>query len=346
MNKPKNAMPNPGNWTIPTPIAEFLAKHPIQDVDEWRGLIARVVDLASAQGWTKTEVAKRTNIAEGTFSQWASGKYTGILAPYNQQVAAWLMAVEDSADMAAMIPASKAFLKTSVSIDIMETLLWAQVTGGFVSITLPAGRGKTFTCHHYKNIRLNVHIATLSPNTKTVHGMLVEVADALEVSEYNPARLARAIARKLQRGGENSLLIIDEAQNALPDAINQLRGFADTPLKNVGVALVGNEETASAFLKDTGRSIASRAQVTSRFDKRVTSVRSPEDDALQLIAAWDVTEPKMVQFLLGIASKPGALRQIDRTMKLASMYGAGEGSEVTLKHLQTAWKNRNVGDIA
>lgn len=345
MSRPNNAMPNAGNWSIPTPSPEFLAKHPVPDVDEWRGLIARVIELATAQGWTKTEVSKRTGIAEGTFSQWASGKYTGVLSPYNNQVASWLLAVEESADMAALIPTSKAFLKTGVAVDVMETLLWAQVTGGFVSITLPAGCGKSFTCEHYKRTRPNVHMATLSPSTKTVHGMLVEVAEAMEVHEHNPAKLARAIARKLQRGGENSLLVIDEAQNALPEVINQLRGFADVPARNVGVALVGNEETATAFLKDQGRSVASRAQVLSRFDKRVTVVRSPEDDALKLIAAWNVSDLKMVQFLLGLAMKPGALRQIDRTMKLASMYATGEGVEVALKHLQAAWKNRNVGDI-
>lgn len=346
MSKPNNAMPTPGNWSIPTPSSDFIAKHPVPDVDEWRGLIARVVDLATAQGWTKTEVAKRTNIAEGTFSQWASGKYTGVLAPYNASVSAWLLAVEESASMAAQIPTSRPFLKTSVAVDVMETLLWAQVTGGFVSITLPAGCGKSFTCRHVMATRPNVYMATLSPSTKTVHGMLVEVAEQLEVHEHNPAKLARAIARKLQRGGENSLLIIDEAQNALPDVINQLRGFSDVPTRNVGVALVGNEETAMGFIKDTGRSIASRAQVLSRFDKRVTLVRNPEDDALKLIAAWEIVEPKMVQFLIGLSMKPGALRQIDRTMKLASMYATGEGTDVALKHLQAAWKNRNVGDIA
>lgn len=345
MSRQNNAMPSIGNWSIPTPSAEFLAKHPVRDVEEWRGLIARVVELATAQGWTKTEVAKRSGIAEGTFSQWASGKYTGILAPYNQQVSTWLVAVEENADLAALVPASRGFLKTSVAIDTMDALLWSQVTGGFVSITLPAGCGKSFACMHFQRTRPNVYMATLSPNTKTVHGMLVEIADALEVSEHNPARLARAIARKLQRGGENSLLIIDEAQNALPDSINQLRGFSDVPQKNVGVALVGNEETAVGFTKDQGRSIASRAQVLSRFDRRVTIVRNPEDDALKLIAAWEVSEPKIVQMLLGIAMKPGALRQIDRTMKLASMYAASEGVEVALKHVNSAWKNRNLGDI-
>lgn len=345
MTKTNNAIPQAGNWIIPIPTTEFLAKHSVPDVDDWRGLIARVVEIATANGWTKTEVAKRTGIPDGTFSQWASGKYTGLIAGYNNTVRQWLEAIEESAGMAAQIPTSKPLIKTSVAVDVIETLLWSQVTGGFVAITLPPGRGKTFACEYFRATRPNVYMATLSPNTKTVHGMLVEVADALDVYEHNPAKLAKAIARKLQRGGENSLLIIDEAQNALPDAINQLRSFSDVSTRNVGVALVGNEETAQGFLKDMSRTVASRGQVLSRFDKRVTTVRQPEQDAMQLINAWGVDEPKMVRFLLGLASKPGALRQIDRTMKLACMVASGREEQLALTHLEEAWKNRNLGDI-
>ena len=54
----------------------------------------------------------------------------------------------------------------------------------------------------------------------------------------------------------------------------------------------------------------------------------------------------MVKFLTGIGMKGGALRQIDKTMKLASMVAMGSGQPLSLNHIQAAWKNRDVEDMA
>ncbi|MGV2066320.1 AAA family ATPase [Agrobacterium sp. 22-226-1] len=331
-------------WEQSQPTIEFNAKHPAADVAEWRKLTARTVDAATNYGWTKAEVSRRTGVPDGTFSPWFSGKYLGVLSNINQQMANWLDALDASQNMAAIMPVSPPFQRTTVGQDVYNALLFAQVTSGFIRVTLPAGSGKTAAAKHFAATRPHVFMATLSPSTKTVHGMLVELCGALEVQEHNPAKFVRALGAKLKRVGEGSLLVIDEAQNAVPDAINQLRHFVDND--QCGVALLGNEDTATAFVKDLGRSIASRAQVLSRFDRQVRTVRDPAADAAILIKAWGVQEgTDCATFLKGIASKPGALRQIDRTMKAASMLAIGDGEEgVRLEHLQAAWKNRDMGD--
>ncbi|WP_425646110.1 AAA family ATPase [Agrobacterium leguminum] len=331
-------------WEQSQPTIEFNAKHPVPDVAEWRNLTARTVDVAVTYGWTKAEVSRRSGVPEGTFSPWFGGKYLGSLANVNQQIANWLDAIDASQNMAAIMPVSPPFQRTTVGQDVYNALLFAQVTSGFVRVTLPAGSGKTTAAKHFAATRPHVFMATLSPSTKTVHGMLVELCGALEVHEHNPAKFVRALGAKLKRVGEGSLLIIDEAQNAVPDAINQLRHFVDND--HCGVALLGNEDTATAFVKDLGRSVASRAQVLSRFDRQVRTARNPVADAEILIKAWGIDEgTDCATFLKGIASKPGALRQIDRTMKAASMLAIGDGEEgVRLEHLQAAWKNRDMGD--
>ncbi|MCJ2874819.1 AAA family ATPase [Rhizobium pusense] len=331
-------------WEQSQPLIEFTAKHPASDVAQWRNLTARTVDVAVTYGWTKAEVSRRSGVPEGTFSPWFGGKYLGILANVNQQMANWLDAIDASQNMAAIMPVSPPFQRTTVGQDVYNALLFAQVTSGFVRVTLPAGSGKTTAAKHFAATRPHVFMATLSPSTKTVHGMLVELCGALEVHEHNPAKFVRALGAKLKRVGEGSLLIIDEAQNAVPDAINQLRHFVDND--HCGVALLGNEDTATAFVKDLGRSVASRAQVLSRFDRQVRTARNPVADAEILIKAWGIDEgTDCATFLKGIASKPGALRQIDRTMKAASMLAIGDGEEgVRLEHLQAAWKNRDMGD--
>jgi DNA transposition AAA+ family ATPase len=340
MFKPKNTTPS---WTFPTPAAEFTLRHSADDVDQWRKLLNRVIDAANANSWNKAEVARRAGIKDGTFSQWSNGNYPGVLGNINEQVSNWLEALEESASIAASIPVSPPFVKTYVGADIYNVLLFTQMTSGFTAVTLPSGSGKTTTARHFCDTRPHAWLATISPNTKTVHGMLVELAAELDVQEHNPTRLARAIGRKLQRIGDGTLLVIDEAQNLVPDAVNQIRHFVD--IHKCGVALLGNEDTAVSFIKDKG-SVASRAQVATRFDRRLKNERDPVHDAVMLINAWKVTDEDCVTFLRNIATKPGALRNIDRTIKAAMMAALGNGEDLSLNYLVAAWRNRDMGDIS
>lgn len=340
----KQTVTTNNNWLPSSPDAKFLQQHSQDAIKAWESLTARVMQVAQANGWNKSNIAKRADVPDATFSQWSSGKYLGTLTNINEKIANWLDALEASQQLSTLLPVSPAYQLTSVGQDVYNTLLYTQISHGFTAVTLPAGSGKTRTAQHFCATRPHAYMATLSPNTKNVHGMLIELASELDVQEYNPARLVRAIGKKLQRVGEGTILIVDEAQNAVPDAINQLRHFVDN--YRCGIALLGNEATATAFVRDQTKSVASRAQVLSRFDKIVKRERDPVGDAKIMINAWGVTEPDCVTFLLGIASKAGALRQIDRTMKGAMLIALGEGEEQpTLKHLKAAWKDRDLGDV-
>ncbi|MGV8939064.1 MAG: AAA family ATPase [Allorhizobium sp.] len=340
MKKPLNANPT---WLFPTPAVDFLSRHSDEDVATWRKLLTRVIDAAAANGWNKAEVSRRAGMKDGTFSQWSNGNYPGVLTNINDQVSNWLEALEESASIAASIPVSPNFVKTSVGGDVYNCLLFTQITSGFTAITLPSGSGKTATARHFRDTRPHTWLATISPNTKTVHGMLVELAAELDVQEHNPARLVRAIGRKLQRIGDGTLLMIDEAQNLVPDAINQLRHFVD--IYKCGVALIGNEDTAISFIKDKG-SVASRAQVATRFDRRLYRTPDPVSDAAVLINAWNIEDPDCCQFLSSIATKPGALRNIDRTIRAAMVMALGGGEDLAKQHLIAAWRNRDMGEIS
>ncbi|MBD8554887.1 AAA family ATPase [Rhizobium sp. CFBP 8762] len=328
-------------WDTPEPTAEFLLKHMPEDIHIWQTLRSRVVEVAKQNGWTKSEVARRTGIADSTFSQWTSGKYEGVLPNQNLTVSQWLDAVEVNAQMAASVPRSPKFIMTKVAFDIVDALSWTQVTAGFVMVTLGAGVGKTTACRNFRDTRPHVYLATISPSTKTTHGMLVELAEEIGVQEHNPAKLVRAIGAKLKRIGDGTLLIVDEAQNLLPEAVNQLRHFSD--VYECGVALVGNEEIATQL--DTRKASSSKGQVSSRFDKRVMKERSRADDISDFLAAWNIKDEDCITFLTGIGMKAGALRQIDKTIKLALMLSNGMGEQLALKHVKKAWENRDVGGL-
>jgi DNA transposition AAA+ family ATPase len=329
-------------WERPLAAPSQAANRSADDIAAWWSLIDRVIEIAKINSWTKTEVARRMDMPSGTFSQWFSGKYEGRLDTNNLKVAQWLQAIDDSAGLSATIPTSPAFVRTKIGMEIQETLRWAQMTADMVMITLGAGNGKTIACRNYVATNPHAYLATISPHTKTVHGMLNELASELDVQEHNPARLTRAIGRKLTRVGSGTLLIVDEAQNLVDDAINQLRHFID--IHQCGVALVGNNEVYGRFSKKTDG--PSFAQLKSRLGKRLNREKPHLQDLQTFIGAWGVTDPDCIRLLTGIGMKGGAMRQIDKTMKLASMLALGGDGVLTVKHIEAAWKNRDVEDMA
>lgn len=330
-------------WERPISGPALIPGRVQEDIDIWSNLIERVREVAIRRGWNKAETARRSSMASGTFSQWYSGTYTGRLDRQNEIISKWLDALEDQAELAATIPASPAFLRLKTSEEIIQTLRWAQLCPDLVVITAASGLGKTEACMHYERTVPHTHLVTISPHTKTVHGMLIALVDALGIQQHNPARFTSAIGQRLQSSGGNTLLIVDEAQNLVDDAVNQLRHFVDK--HRCGVALVGNEEIYTRFTKKSDG--PSYAQLKRRIGKRLKRNKPYAADIVAFIEAWGVTEPEAVRFLTGVGMKGGALGQIDKTMKLASMLALGNGHEqVTLAHIREAWSNRDVEDMA
>jgi len=335
--------PSPGWDRPPTEPDATLGNRTATDIATWSMLVDQIILVAATQRWTKSEVARRIGMADATFSQWFNGKYPGRLDSQNRLVELWLANVEETSGLAASIPASPPFLQTIAAREITETLAWAQIAADMVIVTMAPGMGKSEVCNRFAAVRPHVHMVTMSPHTKTVHGMLIDLAAALDVMVHNPAKLTRAIGKKLERSGDGTLLIVDEAQNLVDDAVNQLRHFVD--IYKCGVALVGNNEIYGRFSRSDKRDGPSYAQIKRRIGKRLRRDRPYVDDMRAFIAAWGVTDPDAVRFLIGIGNKGGALGQIDKTMKLASMAASGMEETVGLKHLQAAWKNRDVEEM-
>ncbi|ACM37203.1 MULTISPECIES: AAA family ATPase [Rhizobium/Agrobacterium group] len=339
---PPTGQLNGGSWERPLQAPEVSANKSEADIEKWWELVDRVIAVARQFRWTKAEVTRRSGMKDATFSQWFSGRYEGRLDNHNAMIEQWLDALQAAASVAAMIPQAPSFMQLRGSAEVLETLTWAQICPDLVMITLGAGMGKTAACEYFTNTRPHVYHATVSESTKTVHGMLTELAEQLGVQENNPARLARAIGGKLKRTGDGTLLIVDEGQHLNDEALNQLRHFVD--VYRCGVAVVGNSEVYSRFTR--GRQGPSYAQLKSRIGKRLQRVQPYPEDLQTYIAAWSVTDPACIKFLMGIGMKGGAFRQIEKTMRMARMVATGEGTEVSLKFIQAAWKNRDVEDMA
>ncbi|PYE86884.1 AAA family ATPase [Phyllobacterium leguminum] len=303
-------------------------------------LAARVEAIMTTRAWSKAEVARRTGLGTGTFSQWLSSTYNGRYDAVNARVRQWLDNQESVDELTDSVPQSPEFLDLAFSREVISALSVAQIMPTMVMVTADAGIGKTIAATYYRETRANCHIVTMSPNSRSVHNMLNEIAAAVGVEERSPARLLRALTRRLARIGDGTLLIVDEAQNLSDEAINQLRHFVDVPECRCGVALLGNRETYARFR--TWSSGERYGQLRRRIFKRIRRDKPNPADLTAFIAAWGITDPKQMEFLTGVGMKPGALGQVDMTVKLARMAAQGAQRDMTLNDLRAAWANRDV----
>ncbi|WP_306050148.1 AAA family ATPase [Oceaniradius stylonematis] len=327
-------------WQLPETSVPFKdgPGRTAKDFETWVKLVTRIYEIAVLNGWSKTKTAEQIGMPTSTFSGWYQGTYQGRFDRHNEAVGKYV-ALYDRIDEGPSVPQSPDFLQTHAARVITDTLFAAQIMPALVMVTGAAGIGKTASAEHFAASRPHTHLATISPHTRTVHAMLTEIAFAVGVRSHNPTRLVRSIGERLERKGAGTLLIVDEAQNLVDDAINQLRHFVDQ--YRCGVAVLGNTETYSRF--STSVMDGSKyGQLRRRIFKRVKIDRPRKDDLLAFIKAWGVTDQEQITFLTGVGMKPGALGQIDMTIKVAMINAAGDRKALTLDHLKWAWENRDV----
>ncbi|MCI5075580.1 AAA family ATPase [Oricola sp.] len=309
------------------------------DFETWKTLVSKTNAIAVRNGWNKAETSRQIGLASATFHGWYEGTYKGRFDTTNEKVAAWLAAHDERAALAARIPGSPPFIRTVIAGEIIDMLGAAQMMPALVMATAGAGMGKTTVARNYCDTHPHSFLVTISPHTRTVHAMLIEIAEAIGVRQHNPGRLVRSIGEKLRRTGGGTLLVIDEAQNLVDDAVNQLRHFVD--VYDCGVAILGNTETYSRFSSGLAGGVK-YAQLRRRFFKRMRRDTPRKDDLEQFIKACGITAEDQARFLTGVGMKPGAFGQIDMTVKLAKMLALGNGRDIQLGDLKAAWENRDV----
>lgn len=311
-------------------------------IDQWIDLRKQVYALAKENSWSAADICKRSDIPNATFSQWCSGKYGGRIDNTNSKIKKWLDAETRNAN-SVFQPIPKPFVKTSLSVKITNALQYAQALQDISVIVCDAGSGKTEACKQYKLRNPNTFIAHMSPHSQTAHGMLLVLASVLGVHQNNPGKMVEPIGKILSNDGKGGrLLIIEEGQNLKDEAINQLRHFSDN--YQVGIALVGNREVYDRFQqKGDG---PSHAQMRSRIGMRVSDPKPSDDDLKRIINAWGVKDPDMIKFLFGVGQKEGHIRQMVKTLSLGEMLAHGNKEAITVRHLNAAWKQRNLEGLS
>ena len=305
-------------------------------------LIERVKQVIETEKLSQGQVSKEAGIeANGSskFNQWLQGKYKGDNESIEAQLEKWLEQRRTLSEAVGEMPDAPGWLPTPTAVGIVDTLRYAQMAKVMVSIHGGAGLGKTVTCKAFAKKYPNVFIVAVNPTVAEYGACLRRIASALGIRSPKTAKdaLQEQIIERLE--GTNGLLIFDEAQILSNDALWGIKSIFDEA--EIGVAYVGSNQLPSNL---TGRRSEMNAPVSSRISKRKELKQAKREDVTALLEGWKIATDgnegkKMLDFCIKIASKPGALRTMTETLRLASMLAVGAEAMLSMEMVKQAYQS-------
>lgn len=299
----------------------------------------QIQQILDAKQTTQAQICRESGVTSGQISPWLKDKYTGDSAAVEAKLQQWLDARERKAALAGTLPTAPPWMETPTARRIVSVLSYSQMAGDIGCIYGGAGLGKSVTLKAYAEQNPNVWVVEMTTITGAPGSALEEIADTIGVdlaaSAGRPVLLQRNIIKKLR--DTNGLLIIDEAQHLRTDALEAIRALHDAT--GIGLVLCGNEKVY-ARLTGGGQREATFAQLFSRLGKRLRLTRPGKSDVSQVAGYYGLTGKEELALIGEIAAKPGALRGVVKTLRLAGMFAAGEGAEqIDANHIRAAWRD-------
>ena len=289
--------------------------------EEVEAVRAEIRGIIQAEGIPATQIAREAGIAYGTFSSWLGGTYAG----RNDRIAAearkWQATRQVRAETQAMAPAAPRFVATPSAELYLALFARAQHLPDFAVLVGLPGTGKSSAACHYTRNTPNVFKVMANPMMGSPRSVLDEIGRLTGTGGaggLTPHALQRAIVQKLR--GIGALIMVDEAQFLRSEALDQLRTLHDEA--EVGLVLIGNPSIFGRL--EGGSRSAEFAQLFSRVGLRHLRKEATKGDVDALLDAWGLQDEPARKMLHAIARKPGALRGMTKTLKLAHMLAAAE----------------------
>lgn len=310
-------------------------------LERWQSATHTIAREAAKHGWKKSEVARRADIAIGTFSGWYDGTYKGRYDTTTAKIENFLKGFQAAFEAAAALPTAPGFVQTRVARELFEMFTYAQALPTMAVATIRAGMGKTQAAKEFQKTRPHVFHVELSPSSQSPHMLKTEIADALGIDGGNAVTLKSKIVNALRRDGFSALLIVDEAQNLTEDCINELRHFRD--VAGCGLVLLGNNEVTTPYASSDVRHAS--PQVSRRIGHRLSIMKPYAEDITAFLDAWQLTDDDLRKVATAVARKPGALGALDETIKAASMIARGQRRSLIADDLRAAYQRRGGGAV-
>lgn len=301
-----------------------------EEIDAIRGEVRRVME---AEGLKIADVAREAGVPYGTFTSWLGGTYNGRNDLKAAEAQKWLRSREVRQQTTRLMPEAPRFVETPTATDFLTVFEHAQHMVDFAVVVGSPGVGKSSAACHYTRRTPNVFKIVAHPSLSGPRALLEELGNITgSFSGGSLHRMQRSLVERLRN--RNALIMVDEAQHLTSPALDQLRSIHDAA--DVGVVLLGN---ASVFGRLEGGARSTEfAQLTSRVGMRLNRAKPQAADVAALLDAWGIEGTKERSLLASIAKKPGALRRMTKTLKLAAMLARNEGSEIAVSQIRAAYE--------
>lgn len=286
--------------------------------------LRREVEILQQNGMSLAAMAREAGIKYGSFTNWFGSTYGGNTQKIAGQVSQWLAARLEQAEMVARVRVAPDFVETPTAQNIIAHVTYAHAAPDITMIAGVPGVGKTRALEEYTRTHPNVFMITARESVKSTSALLDELAFAVDVTERRGNRLNRAIGTALK--DRKALIIVDEAQEATVEALDEIRTFCD--LWNCGIVFAGDTRL---FAKINGKGREGpMAQLSSRIWAPIKLPRPRPDDVSAIAAAWGILDPKIMKLVQKIGTREGGLRELTKVLKLASLDAANDGGDGTL----------------
>ncbi len=308
------------------------------DVEEMRLWLNGYRELSDPpMPWSK--LAIESGIALGTITTFAAATYGAKDGGSNvaRKVFQFRQQVESQSMRQSKLPTNPGYFDTRTSQRMMELLEIAH-SGRITVIGTGPGTGKTMTIGEYAERAGSVWKATLKPSSNSLHSMIREVQKALGIE---PRRLSTADASALviaRMSGRKGLLLVDEANWASLESIEELRYWHD--ITGVGICLLGNEELVQSI--KTGRKRDQLARLLSRIANMHEQRIPLDEDVTAFCDAWGIEQPDIRRYPQNIATTPdsGGLRECKQLVEAGSMLAAADDRGLSIADLRDAQSER------
>ncbi|HAO9482671.1 TPA: AAA family ATPase, partial [Escherichia coli] len=257
-------------------------------------------------------------------------KYNGDNERVSQILQRWL----EKYHAVAELPEPPRFVETQTVKQIWTSMRFASLTESIAVVCGNPGVGKTEAAREYRRTNNNVWMITITPSCASVLECLTELAFELGMNDA-PRRkgpLSRALRRRLE--GTQGLVIIDEADHLGAEVLEELRLLQEST--RIGLVLMGNHRVYSNMTG--GNRTVEFARLFSRIAKRTAINKTKKADVKAIADAWQINGEKELELLQQIAQKPGALRILNHSLRLAAMTAHGKGERVNEDYLRQAFR--------
>ena len=291
---------------------------------------AELRTLVENEETTFKQIALESGLSTGTISSFINDKYNGDNERVSQILQRWL----EKYHAVAELPEPPRFVETQTVKQIWTSMRFASLTESIAVVCGNPGVGKTEAAREYRRTNNNVWMITITPSCASVLECLTELAFELGMNDA-PRRkgpLSRALRRRLE--GTQGLVIIDEADHLGAEVLEELRLLQEST--RTGLVLMGNHRVYSNMTG--GNRTVEFARLFSRIAKRTAINKTKKADVKAIADAWQINGEKELELLQQIAQKPGALRILNHSLRLAAMTAHGKGDRVNEDYLRQAFR--------